>query len=112
MLRFSFRPLYAVNSAPVYLNIQICVLKFPQLQNSVVFSGRHPRQTNYKIQRFGDQLHLQHQGIPDGGDSVGLRNVGFHNLSDADVYPSTLLKKVLEAEIGSATSPCLENSPC
>jgi hypothetical protein len=43
-----------------------------------VFSGRHPRQINYKIQRFGDQLHLQHQGIPDDVHSVGLRNVGFY----------------------------------
>jgi len=27
-----------------------------------VFSGRQPRQANYKIHRFGEQLHLHHQG--------------------------------------------------
>ena len=27
-----------------------------------VFSGRQPRQMIYKLKRFGDQLHLHHQG--------------------------------------------------
>jgi hypothetical protein len=45
-----------------------------------VSSGRQPPHTNYKIQRFGDQLNLQHQGDAischrDDGVGVGLRNV-------------------------------------
>jgi hypothetical protein len=55
-----------------------------------VSSGRQPRYMNYKIQRFGDQLHHHHHGDmklhhPDDGDGVGLRKVGFLNSFDLTI---------------------------
>jgi hypothetical protein len=61
-----------------------------QIKLEKLFSARHPLQMNYKIQRFGDQLHLHRQGDAisyhfEDGDGVGFRNVGFSNSSDAAV---------------------------
>lgn len=52
-----------------------------------IFSGRHQRQMNYRIQHFGNQIQPHHHGDmkwhhPDDGDGFGLRNVGFYNSSE------------------------------
>ena len=56
---------------------------------SEVFSGQQPRQMIYKLQRFGDKLHLHHwlSYRPDDGNGVGLRYVGVYKSSNAAVYP-------------------------
>jgi len=65
-------------------------------ERNAVFLGRQLHQMSYKIQLFGEQLHLHCQGdvkrlctqllllshLPDDGDGVGLKNVGFCNSSD------------------------------
>jgi len=37
-------------------------LRFHGDKINKVFSGRQPRQANYKIHRFGEQVHLHNQG--------------------------------------------------
>jgi hypothetical protein len=60
-------------------NIQICLEVSTATELNKVFSGRNPRQVNYTIQRFGDQLNLQLQVHPDDGDGTGIRNAEFYN---------------------------------
>jgi hypothetical protein len=40
----------------------ICLQAFTATELDKVFSGRQPRQMIDKVQRFGDQLHVLHQG--------------------------------------------------
>jgi hypothetical protein len=90
--------------------VHVCILNDLKLNNR--FPGGQPHQGIYKIQRFGDQLHLHHQGDkirlctelplpvifqytitchhPDDGEAVGLRNVGSFKSFDATVRPRNL----------------------
>ena len=60
-------------------------------RNSVtsnVYSGRQSREEIYKMQRFGDQLHLHHQG---GEMQVVSETSGFYNSPDAALCPKKKL---------------------
>jgi len=56
----------------------LCLETFKATELDELFSGRQPHQMNYKIQRFGDELHLHQQG-----DVKSLRILLFANVSTA-----------------------------